>query len=29
MVGPGAYDGDGTIVPLHKLNPSGNFISKS
>jgi hypothetical protein len=25
IVGPGAYDPDAAIIPLYKLNPSGNF----
>ncbi|CAD8190056.1 unnamed protein product [Paramecium octaurelia] len=29
MVGPGTYDPNTSVVPLHKLNPSGNFQSKS
>ncbi|CAD8103197.1 unnamed protein product [Paramecium sonneborni] len=29
MVGPGTYDPNASVVPLHKLNPSGNFQSKS
>ena len=29
VVGPGAYDHDTGIIPLYKLNPSGNFLSKS
>ncbi|CAD8187562.1 unnamed protein product [Paramecium octaurelia] len=29
MVGPGTYDPSAIVVPLHKLNPSGNFQSKS
>lgn len=28
-MGPGAYDHDSKIIPLHKLNPSGAFLSKS
>ncbi|CAD8090677.1 unnamed protein product [Paramecium sonneborni] len=29
IVGPGAYDHENSIIPLYKLNPSGNFLSKS
>ncbi|CAD8120023.1 unnamed protein product [Paramecium sonneborni] len=28
-IGPGTYDYNGSILPLYKLNPSGNFQSKS